>query len=1062
MSDAELAALSALRFNWAPVPDDVWRPLPFHVDGLHPAVVRDIENGLAAARDTDPGSPIGLVMQGQRGSGKTHLLGWTRQQIQAQGGYFFLVGLLDARGFWDSVLGSLLDGLNRPAPDSENQVLRLLRRLSAMMTAPRAARRAVMGETALTRKALDEFIKGLAKLDPHVARNCQDTARALALSVSGDITHRDLAENYFVSGEEAVSGERSPWGMRRTPRSAQEIVQDLSWLLALTGPTVIAVDQIDTLIAQSALSGDRANAYLEPDDDWQQRLVVERVAHGLMSLRQVTRRTLSLVACIPASWKLIKDRATDTVPDRFRESSQLKTISDGALGRAIVSKRFAEPFARAGFTAPFPTWPVDPAAFDGASGFTPRQLLITVDAHIRSCLEAGAVSPLRHLGDPPKHEPHRPTTSVTAVPPADLARFDARFAELKGDADVARPLNPDAEDATMPALLSAGLTAWILERGQGGECFSQDPPPSASPQLHARLRQTLDESTRDQVHWSFRAVSDRHHPNAALARLRKACIAAGLDPQVPKRRLFVLRNGPFGTSHKTREAVQLFEGSHGTRLTVDEADLRILGALATMLKESPTELQAWLVQRRPTAAIGIFREAFGDAGGVAPPEPDPSTDRPTVVKPASSEAVGRAERSADGAPAFTVGYDYDTGEPARLRLDALRKHMTIFAGSGSGKTVLIRRIVEECALQGVSSIVLDPNNDLARLGDGWPAPPAQWRPGDAARSVEYLAGTDVVIWTPRREAGRPLSFQPLPDFRGVRDDPDEFSEAVDAAVAALAPRANITGSTNKATLAQAVLRSAVRHYGERGGSRLKGLIDTLADFPDGVIDLDDAPKIAAGLAQTLTAAMVNDPLFAGSGAPMDPGLLLTPKPGKRARVSVISMVGLPDDSIRQSFVNQLQMALFAWIKRHPARDRPLLGLLIMDEAQTLAPSGAMTACTQSTLALVAQARKYGLGLVFATQAPKGLHNRIPGNATTQFFGLMNSPIQVEAAREMAKAKGGDVPDISRLRTGEFYLAAEGAAPAKLRTPLCLSYHPASPPTAEEVIARARAGSASGH
>jgi hypothetical protein len=93
--------------------------------------------------------------------------------------------------------------------------------------------------------------------------------------------------------------------------------------------------------------------------------------------------------------------------------------------------------------------------------------------------------------------------------------------------------------------------------------------------------------------------------------------------------------------------------------------------------------------------------------------------------------------------------------------------------------------------------------------------------------------------------------------------------------------------------------------------------------------------------------------------------------------------------------------------------------------------------------------------VFATQAPKGLHNRIPGNAATQFYGLLNSPIQIEAAREMAKAKGGDVPDVSRLRSGEFYVAAEGEAPEKVRTPLCLSYHPKSPLTTEEVLERAR-------
>jgi hypothetical protein len=44
--------------------------------------------------------------------------------------------------------------------------------------------------------------------------------------------------------------------------------------------------------------------------------------------------------------------------------------------------------------------------------------------------------------------------------------------------------------------------------------------------------------------------------------------------------------------------------------------------------------------------------------------------------------------------------------------------------------------------------------------------------------------------------------------------------------------------------------------------------------------------------------MVNDPLFGGSGTPMDPGVLLTPPEGKRARVSVISFVGLPAEEQR--------------------------------------------------------------------------------------------------------------------------------------------------------------------
>ncbi|MBX6386782.1 MAG: ATP-binding protein [Microbispora sp.] len=392
--------------------------------------------------------------------------------------------------------------------------------------------------------------------------------------------------------------------------------------------------------------------------------------------------------------------------------------------------------------------------------------------------------------------------------------------------------------------------------------------------------------------------------------------------------------------------------------------------------------------------------------------------------------------------------------PVRIPLETLRKHTAIFAGSGSGKTVLIRRLVEECALQGVSAIVLDVNNDLARLGDRWPEPPAEWGEGDAAKADDYLAGTDVVIWTPRKESGRPLSFQPLPDFGSVADDADEFGEAVDAALAALVPRAKLEAKTARAHLGQAVLREAVAYYGRRGGTGLGGLIALLDDLPDGVSTLEGAARLAAEMAQHLRAEMINDPLFAGTGTPVDPGVLLTPTEGKRARVSVISLTGLTSDAQRQGFVNQLQMALFSWIKRHPAGDRPLGGLFVMDEAQTFAPSGAATVCTQSTLALAAQARKYGLGLVFATQAPKGLHNRITGNAATQFFGLLNAPAQITAARELARSKGGDVPDVARLRSGQFYAAVEGGSFTKVRTPLCLSHHPSGPLTSEEVVARA--------
>ncbi|MEU4694888.1 DUF87 domain-containing protein [Actinoplanes sp. NPDC023714] len=1032
MDDQERKTLAALRLDWAPTPDDLWRPLPFHVEGLHEPAVREVLAGFAEAAKSPAGSPIGLVLQGQGGSGKTHLLGPIRQHVQEEGGYFFLTSTLDADTFWDSVLEAMLDGLSRRVPGSrQTQLSLLLRRLSALVGAPRSARRAVMGETDLSRRALDAFIVGLGEFDRQVARRSQETARALALSASPDIGHRAIADDYFTGQGEIEPGERAAWGLRRDPRSAQLIVQDLSWLLALTGPSVIAIDQIDTLIAQYSRETDPALAKLmklKPDE----AMRLAKLADGLMTLRQITRRTLTVIASLPSTWALITSNSADTVADRFRYTPQLTRLKDDDLARAIVEKRFRPKFDEIGFEVPFDSWPVHPEAFLDAGQFTPRELLKRIDDHIRQCIDNDEVDLLERLDD--SAAPTRNGSRATPAPAsdADLAHFDARFIELKHAADDVTPLERDFEDEKMPALLAAGLTAWILERGDGG-AFSVDPPPSPNAPLHARLSLTLDEATDDQVHWCFRGISDEHHHVAALSRIRKATVTAAASPGNERRRLFLLRNTEWNRGVRTQEALSRVTAT----LSMDSEDLSILYALQVMLAETTMELQDWLVRRRPTRDVKFLEKALAGVDKwvlkeIAPPAGDPE------------------------GPTFIVGHDYEDEHPVRLPLEALRKHTTIFAGSGSGKTVLIRRVVEECALQGVSAIVLDPNNDLARLGDGWPQPPSEWLPGDAEKAADYLAGTDVVVWTPRRTSGRPLSFQPLPDFAGVLDDDDEFNEAVEAAVASLEPRAMLTGRASKAHLGRAVLRKAVEHYGRRGGTRLQGLIDTLADLPDGLTDLNDADKIAAGLAQTLTAAMINDRLFGGEGTPMDPGVLLTPPEGKRARISVISLIGLPSDDSRQSFVNQLQMALFAWIKRNPAGDRPLLGLFVMDEAQTLAPSGAMTACTQSTLVLTAQARKYGLGLIFATQAPKGLHNRIPGNSATQLYGLLNSPIQIEAVREMAKAKGGDVPDISRLSAGQFYVASEGYAPRKIKAPMSLSHHPRSPLTGEEVLARARA------
>lgn len=1080
----EWYALNSLKiFSTVNASEDVWQPVPFHVPDMHPAADYALRSGLDVAADSQVTSPVGVVLEGGAGSGKTHLMSWLREQAIQRHGYFFLMGVLDARNFWESAVVSIQDGLARVGMDEETQLKRFLRSLTGLMELPRKTQQTIIGNQTLTREDLDQFIEALFRVDRRVAKEAQDAARALVLLGANQHALSDIGESYICSVEDGESY-RLQWGFRQVHKSPQEIVRDISRLLALTGPSVMAFDQLDAFVAQSS-------PFVESGRVGSATPAVLQFAHGLTNLRELTSRTLTVLSCLPETWELMEDLGVQSFRDRFRKAAFLRRIPTPAVGAELVTLRLEEHFKSIGFDRPYPTWPIKPEAFEQASFYTPRQVLECLSRHIQKCQLQGEITELDKIEAPSNMvvipKPPGPT-------PQMLQAIDVKFAMLADSAEVSGALDAQREDAVLPDLISAGLRAWIAERRETSAHYRVDPPMGQKTSLHAGLKQVLNEATEDEIHWAFRGIAAKHHL-AALTRLKKAVLKAGLEDGTPKRRLIIIRNIPWNSGPKTQAAVAEFHARGGRVITADEEDLKVLCALRDLYAENVAHLDQWIASRRPVADLKLLKDALDDwPDPTVPPEPPArqATDEPPAqesavpesavrrppvqeapvresaqTKPAPAKDAGRAgpaketgipgrspETRPAGVPSLIVGRSFERGVKVSVELEALRKHVAIFAGSGSGKTVLIRRIVEECALQGVSSIVLDPNNDLARLGDPWPEEQSGWGPGDAGRAARYLADTDVVVWTPRREKGRPLAFQPLPDFASVRDDVDEFNEAVQAAMAALGPRAKVEGNTSKAQVARGVLTEAVVHFGRYRSGGLGGLIDLLADFPEDLSRIGGATKIADGLAQVLRAAVVTDPLFGGEGTPVDPARLLTPADGKRARVSVISFVGLQGEAERQSFVNQLQMALFAWIKRNPAGDRPLGGLFVMDEAQTFAPSGAMTACTRSTLALASQARKYGLGLVFATQAPKGLHNGIPGNAATQFYGLLNADVQIEAAKAMARVKGGSVDDIGSLRSGQFYVAPEGAAFTKVRTPLCLTHHPRAPLTTEEVIARA--------
>ena len=419
------------------------------------------------------------------------------------------------------------------------------------------------------------------------------------------------------------------------------------------------------------------------------------------------------------------------------------------------------------------------------------------------------------------------------------------------------------------------------------------------------------------------------------------------------------------------------------------------------------------------------------------------------VRPTSD----REDRNGDDADQKVfVGYASTDSAPVLLDLFSLNRHTAILAGSGSGKSVTLRRIVEEAALLGVPAIVLDTNNDLARLGQQWPEIPPSWNGNDTAKAQKYHENVEVIIWTPLLSRGNPLTLAPIPDFNVIKDEPDELRKAVLMVASSLKPYA-IPGGGQTAALREGILTNALHYFAAHGAGTLDDFITLLSELPDDAgANITDAAAHAQKMADQLRSAIAINPLLATSGPTLDPSTLLSGSSGK-TRISVINLSGLPSDEQKQSFVNQLAMILFTWIKKRPASaDRPLQGLLVMDEAQNFVPSQRSVASKTSMISLTQQGRKYGLGLIFATQAPKGIDHQIILNCTTQMIGKANSPTAIDAAQELLRNKGGGGDDVARLGRGQFYLHTEGfPKPLKIQAPLCLSHHPETPPSEEEVV-----------
>ncbi len=1051
-----LELLRRTEFDWVTRQEDVWGPLPEKTHFVHEAVLQDL---MAETERLGPGSPacLGRVVTGQAGAGKTHLLRHLRREVRDQNGFFFLVDCTDIRDFWPTLMLGIVAGLMQESHEGWSQAAFLRYGLTyTQFATPTEAAEEIFSEeqpTELLRERVAAIVRGLPSR-VSMGLPMSQVAQALLLLSIPDPIGREAA-GLWLQGFAIEEPMALALGLPPTAPGPVLLVKALTRLCAQIGPVVLAFDQMDALISQYHYqSGPERGP--ESEEAIRARAILHGMGTGLMGLFDHASRTLMVLACLHENWKLLGEQMGTAAVDRFREPvAELRFEPDPERPRRVAQSRLEA--AAATFGLDRKTIPVifDEAFYQRHAAVTPRVLLQACDAHRRRCLASG-----RLLGEEEGEQ------EALRLEPDDL---DQLFEEACAGIEVAKTLGEENEDglgASVCRMLA--LLRYELSLPEGVD-FAVDHHFSGGrqtfPTLHARLRLIFRNEKDREAHLCVRVLQRRHHA-AFRGRLHAAMVEAGIDQALPYRRLVLFRGeAPGFGGEVTRRAIAQFEERGGRFLMIREADVRRLKVLLQWRQTQPNGFEAWLARSRPISTSEtwgplvalLWEAAGGEFAGLSVKKTEPERKGPQPVA-RKSNVSGQILLGLRVAP---VG-----GESAvHLPLSDLTRHVMIRAGSGGGKTVLLKRLIEEAALAGVSSVVLDPGNDLAQLAMDWPEPPEGWMPGDDKRLVDLRKQVEVTIYTPGRSDGRPLSFPFLPDLTAVVDEPDELNQTIESAVESLAlliaPGGGTTAQHKRGILAAALRLLATKTERSTAGD-LAALLESL---PPGVDPgVPRAARLAADLSGSLRALMAQRPEVNSTTHLADWASLFGVGVG-HARVSVINFSAMSGVAAQQEFVNRLAVSLFAWAKKHPSAGATgVTGLFVLDEARDFLPSTSGSPCKKSLLRLAAQARKYGLGLMLATQNPKDVDYNAVAQFSTQYFGRAQSPQVISFIQQLLTARGATMANPSRLARGEFYLVTgDGASvPERVKVPLCLTAHPDSQPLSEEqLLTVARRGVALG-
>lgn len=976
----------------------VHEPDPFDVERIHAdardVFARTLERVLEPGR-TGPGRM--LLLLGESGSGKTHLMRAFRNDVHGRrlGAVGYLQMTVGSEDYARYLLGRLIDSLQQPhaRPEVEQSTLFCLSDAVAELLEPfdrESLREDDLGEAMLgvfVQQQVDALLRlpGFDAIHPDVLRALLYLQRRDAPVTSRVIKFlRCEALNGY---EQRLLGELTPWTRAADP---SRMVAQLAAVLGATGlgALVLLVDQLEDLQNLDAVSA--------------------RFRRALDVLRHLVEQCpnlLVVVACLEEFYATQRGSLPGPVRDRIERDPDIHRLATHRTAdevEALVEKRLEVLFESQGVRHrdDEPLFPFTREQLAGLAQLRTRDALDRCRRYQERCMRAGALVDWASEGEPVAPTDAAPTTSLASTWNDFLAGFQAEV--------------PDSDEA-LAALLAESLRDVATEGG-----------PALMPSVEGR----------------FVKVSGGGRP-LVIGLCNASARGGGLGKQVDDVRAeaervagipVLARSSEYPNRPKTKITSQLGElvRAGGRRVVVEEADWRVMLAVRAFAKQHTGEaVRALRRAERPLLSLAGLQAIAGPELTAKPSKP--VTERPPPMSKPASAAPPSPIASPKKAPedALRVGLTRGLSpKPVALSPGDLVTHAAFLGSTGSGKTTLALRVIEELALRGLPAILIDRKGDLAvyAADEAWSRPVGD--PERAARRAALRERLHVDVFTPGSPSGRPLALPLVPAGIGQLAA-HERAQLAGWAASALGAMMGLKPSSLADNGQRVILQKTIEVLSMARPEKAP----TLAELIE-VLDRQDPDVVAAvgrldpkhftKLVEHLETLRLGRGHLLGEAndEELDPATMLGSGPGGRTRLTVISTKFLGDATAIEFWMARFLVTLGRWSSQHPSSS--LRGVVLLDEADLYMPATRKPATKEPLQDLLRRARSAGLGVLLATQSPGDLDYKGRDNIRTWWIGRIAADTAIEKMKPLlSEARVQIGPKLAGLAVGEFFQVASG-------------------------------------